>query len=179
MNPPPIGESLSVAWDRFKATPGPLILVVLCALLVFMIPLIGAGLGMPGLLLAGTKAARGEKPEVGDAFVAFQRPIDHIMMGLLQLSGVLLCCVGALVTAPLFYQGHLLIIERRQTWREAMDVCMTEIKPNWLAWTVFGFVIGLFSQLGAIACVAGVLVTASMGAVAQGYAYTRTLGAKR
>jgi hypothetical protein len=178
MNPPPIGEALAVAWERFKENPWQLMLAVLCANLVFLIPIAGLGLGMAGALLVGTKTARGEVPSTGDAFVGFQRPLDHIMIGLLQLSGMILCCIGACVTAPLFYQGHMLIIEKGMSWQEAMNTCMQEIKPNWLGWTIFWFVLGLFAQLGALACFVGVFVTAPMCAVAQGLAYDRTLGSK-
>jgi len=177
MNPPPLGEALSLGWERFKEHAVPLILAVLCANLLFLIPFAGIGLGMAGILLAGAKAARGEAPLVGDAFVAFQRPLDHIMIGLLQISGVLLCLVGALVTAPLFYQGHLLVIEKGMTWQEAMNTCMEQIKPRWLEWTIYWFVLALVAQLGVLACCVGVFVSTAVVAVAQGYAYDRTLGA--
>lgn len=178
MTPPPIGEALSLGWERFKENAVPLILAILCANLLFIIPLAGIGLGMAGALLVGTKVARGEAAVVGDAFVAFQRPVDHIMIGLLQLSGLLLCLVGGLVTAPLFYQGHMLVIEKGMTWQEAMNTCIEQLKPNWLGWTIYWFVLMLVAQLGVLACCVGVFVTVPIVAVAQGYAYDRTLGAR-
>lgn len=179
MNPPPIGEALTLGWERFKENAVPLILGVLVACLIFMIPIAGLGLGMPGALLVGLKAVRGQKPEIADALVGFQRPLDNIVMGLLQMAGILACCVGILFTAPVFFMGSLLIAEKGMTWQQAKDVCWEQIKPNWVGWMVYWIVLALVSQLGAIACVVGVLVTAPISYVAMAYAYDRTLGASK
>ena len=177
MNPPPLGEALSIGWERFKAQAMPLMLAVFLASLVTgIIPIVGLGLGMPGVLYAGLKALRGQTVEIGDAFVGFQRPMDHIMIGLWQIIGLLACCIGAMVTVPLFYQGHLLIIEKGMTWQQAKDTCMEQIKPNWLGWTLYAFVLALVAQLGLIACIVGVFVTSAIQAVAMAYGYEQTLG---
>ncbi len=55
MTPPPIGEALSLGWERFKENAMPLILAILCANLLFIIPLAGIGLGMAGALLVGAE----------------------------------------------------------------------------------------------------------------------------
>lgn len=177
MNPPPLGEALSIGWERFKAQAMPLMLAVFLASLVMsVIPIAGVGLGMAGVLYAGLKALRGQTVEIGDAFIGFQRPMDHIMIGLWQIIGVLACCIGVMVTGPLFYQGHLLIIEKGMTWQQAKDTCMEHIKPNWLGWAIYGLVLGLVAQLGLVACIVGVFVTSAIQAVAMAYGYEQTLG---
>jgi hypothetical protein len=150
--------------------------MVLIANLIFLIPIAGIGLGMPGALLAGARVVRGQTPDVDDALVGFKRPVDHIMIGLLQLSGMLACCVGVLVTAPLFFMGHMLIVEKGLDWQQAMRVCLDQVKPQLAAWILYYVVLVLFSSLGAIACFLGVLVTAPMAAIAMAYAYESSLG---
>jgi hypothetical protein len=176
MNPPPIGDALRLAWERFKQDPWPILLMVLIANLIFLIPIAGIGLGMPGALLAGARVVRGQTPEVDDALVGFKRPVDHIMIGLLQLSGMLACCVGVLVTAPLFFMGHMLIVEKGLDWQQAMRVCLDQVKPHLVEWILFYLVLVLFSSLGALACGLGVLVTAPMAAIAMAFAYEGSLG---
>jgi hypothetical protein len=171
MNPPPIGEALGVGWERLKENPMPIILAVLCAGVANMIPF----LGMPGLMLIGAKASRGQTPEIGDAFVGFQKPVDHIMIGLLQISGMLACCIGVYATQPMFYHGYLLVHERNMTWQQAKDLCLQETKPTWLGWTIYWFVMSLVASAGVIACVVGVIASASVAVIALGYAYDQTL----
>jgi hypothetical protein len=177
MNPPPIGDALRLGWERFKQDPWPILLIVLIANVIFLIPIAGIGLGMPGVLLAGARVVRGQAPDVDDAFVGFKKPVDHIMIGLLELSGLLACCVGVLVTAPLFFMGHMLIVEKGLDWQQAMKVCLDQVKPQLMEWVLFNLVLVLFANLGLLACGLGVLVTAPICAVAMAFAYDSTLGA--
>jgi hypothetical protein len=162
---------VSVGWNTFKANPVPLILGYLVANLLFMIPIVGAPLGLAGLLYMSLKALRGQTPEVKDVLVAFQAPVDHIVIGLL---GLIACCIGALVTAPLFAPGLLLIADKGMTWQDAKDRCMEHVKPAWLAWTVFWLVLMLLNMAGTLACVVGVFVTGPMSMIAFAYAYEQT-----
>jgi hypothetical protein len=48
VNPPPIGEALSVGWKTFQQNPVPILLGMLCAMLIGLIPILGAGLAFAG-----------------------------------------------------------------------------------------------------------------------------------
>lgn len=176
MNPPPIGEALSVGWNTFKENMVPILIGFLCACVLSLIPLVGGGLAFAGMMQVSLKALRGQTPEASDGFVAFQAAVDNIVMGLLQICGLILCCVGVYVTQGIFFPGTLLIIDKGMTWQQAKDVCLEQIKPNWLSWTLFTLAVGIVGSLGSILCVVGVFVTAPIALIAMAYAYERTLG---
>ncbi len=176
MNPPPIGESLSAGWNAFKTRPVELIVGMLLANLVFMIPLVGHALGLAGLFYMSLKAVRGEKVEIVDVFAGFRKPLDQIVIGLLQMLGFLLCCVGVLITTPLFAPGLILIADKGVSWQEAKDRCWQEVRPAWPGWVGLWLVILLLNLLGAFACIIGAYVTGPIGMCAFAYAYDRTLG---
>jgi hypothetical protein len=175
VNPPPIGEALEVAWATFKKDYESIFIGILCALLLTLIPLVGGGLAMAGLMQVSLKALRGQRPEPADGFVGLQAPVDHIVMGLLQIVGLLACCVGVYVSHAVFFPGTALIVDKKMTWTEAKDVCVARIAPNWAAWTLFTFVISLVGASGAILCGIGIVVTAPLAALAMAYAYERSI----
>jgi len=176
MNPPPIGEAIGVGWSTFRQNPVPILIGLLCAALLGLIPFVGGGLAFAGMMNVSLKALRGQTPEPGDGFVAFQAAVDNIIMGLLQIVGILLCCVGVYVTQALFFQGSLLIVDKGIGWSEAKDRCLDQLKPNWLAWTIFCFVLGLVGSLGAVLCGVGILLTLPIATIGFAYAYEQTLG---
>lgn len=178
MNPPPIGEALSAGWNAFKENMGPVLIGMLCALLLGLIPFVGGFLAFPGMMLVSLKAVRGQAPEPADGFVGFSALVDNLVMGLLQVLGIVACCIGVYATQGIFYQGTLLIVDKGMTWSDAKDKCLAEIKPNWPAWTLFVFVVGLVGSLGVILCVIGVLLTLPIATCAFAYAYEQTLGRK-
>ena len=178
VSPPPIGEALTVAWETFQKNPVPILVGTLCAIVVSLLPVVGGGLAFAGMMAVSLKALRGQVPEAADGFVGLsRRPVDHIVMGLLQLVGIVACCVGAYVTQGLFFQGTLLILDRDLTWEQAKDVCMRDIKPDLLNWTLYVLVMGLVGGSGMILCVVGVFVTAPIAMLGLAYAYEKTLGA--
>lgn len=178
VNPPPIGEALGVGWTTFQKYPGPILLGTLCAIVVGLIPLAGVGLAFAGIMKVSLKALRGQAPEPADGFAGLSdNAIDHIVMGLLQLSGMLACCVGVYVTQGIFQPGTVLILERGMTWEQAMNACLEQARPNWVAWTLFTLVVGLAGASGMLLCFAGVLVTAPVAMIAMAYAYDRSFGA--
>jgi uncharacterized membrane protein len=178
VSPPPIGEALGVAWKTFQRNPVPIVIAMLCAMVVGLIPILGAGPAFAGMMKVSLKALRGQVPEPADGFAALsENAIDHVVMGLLQIAGLLACCVGVYVTQGIFYPGTLLILERRMTWEQAMNECLEQVKPNWLAWTLFTLVVLVLGSLGMLACFVGVLVTAPVAMIALAYAYERSFAA--
>jgi hypothetical protein len=175
VRPPPIGEALEAAWAVFKKDYETFLLPALCAMLLGLVPLVGGGLVMAGLMHVSLKTLRGQRPEPADGFIGLQAPVDHIVMGLLQIAGLLLCCLGVYVTHGVFYPGSALIVEKGMTWTQAKDVCVARIWPQWAEWTLFTFVVGLVGASGAILCGVGVLVTVPLAALALAYAYDRVV----
>jgi hypothetical protein len=179
MNPPPIGEGLSVGWNTLKENVSTLAIPFLCAMILNFIPIVGGFFAIPGMLLVSLKVLRGQTPEPADGFVGFQAFMDNLVMGLLQLSGAILCCIGAIITHALFIPGSCLIVDKGLSWSDAKDRCMEEIKPNLMAWIVYTLVLGLVGGSGAILCGVGVFVTLPIAVIGWAYAYEKTLGAPR
>jgi uncharacterized membrane protein len=178
IEPPPIGEALTVGWETFQKNPVPILVGTLCAIVVSLIPIVGGGLAFAGMMAVALKALRGQVPEAADGFVGLtRRPVDHIVMGLLQIVGLLACCVGMYVTHGLFFQGTLLILDRDLSWEQAKDVCMRDVKPNLVSWTLYALVLGLVGGAGMILCIVGVFVTAPVAMIGFAYAYEKTYGA--
>lgn len=172
VTPPPIGEALAAGWKTFQERPAPILVGMLCAMVVGLIPLLGAGPAFAGMMKVGLQALRGHDPQPADGFAGLSdNAIDHIVMGLLQLVGMIACCVGVYATQGLFFPGTLMILDRRLTWEQAKDECLARVKPNWLEWTLFALVVGLVGASGAILCFVGVFVTAPVAMLAMAYAY--------
>ena len=167
-----------MGWKTFQQNPVPILLGMLCAMIIGLIPILGAGLAFAGMMKVSLKALRGQIPEPLDGFAGLsENAIDHIVMGLLQIVGMLACCVGVYVSQGIFFPGTLLILDRDMTWEQAKDVCLKQVKPNWVSWTLFVLVVGLAGASGMILCVVGVFVTAPIAMIAMAYAYEKAFGA--
>lgn len=175
MNPPPIGEALDAAWNVFKKDFGPILIGTLCALLLGLVPLVGGGLAMAGLMRVSLKALRGQTPKPADGFIGLQAPLDHIVMGLLQIVGLVACCVGVYVTQAIFFPGTALILEKGMDWNRAKDVCVARIWPNWGPWTLYTLVAGLIGASGGLLCGIGAIATVPLAGLMLAYAYERAI----
>lgn len=206
MQPPSIGEAVSKGLAAFKANLLPVIIGILCAAVLGLIPIVGGFLALAGIFNVALKAIRGQKPEPKDGFVAFEAPVDHIVVGLLQICGLIACCIGVFVTQPLFLNGTFLVNDKKLKWGQAKDECMAKVKPHLLPWLIFWFVLSIISGAGMIAAaiiqvmlglilepgtaacllstvilLAGFAVSlflAPVTACAYAYAYDKTLAAK-
>lgn len=179
VSPPPVGESLMVAWETFQRGMGPIVVASLCAMLLALVPLLGGGLAFAGLMQVALKALRGKEPLPSDGLIGLsESAVDHIVMGLLQIAGILACCVGVYVSQAIFFPGTLLILERGMTWDQAKDVCLQQVKPNWGAWTLFVLVVGLVGASGALLCGVGALFTVPVAMIALAHAYRHAFGAE-
>ena len=175
MNPPPIGEALDAAWNVFKKDFAPILIGTLCALLLGLVPLVGGGLAMAGLMRVSLKALRGQTPEPADGFIGLQAPVDHIVMGLLQIVGLVACCVGVYVSQAIFFPGTALILEKGMDWNRAKDVCVARIWPNWGPWTLYTLVAGLIGASGGLLCGIGAIATVPIAGLMLAYAYERAI----
>lgn len=171
MNPPPIVDALRKGWESFEERPVPILVAFLLASLLSMVLI-----GIPGLFWISLKALRGETPQPEDAWIGLKKPVDHLVMILLQAAGLLLCFIGVFVTQGLFFSGSLLIIDKDMDWNSAKDRCLKQIRPNLLPWVLFAFLATLAGSLGSVLCGIGALVTMPIGMIALAYAYEETLG---
>jgi hypothetical protein len=177
VSPPPIGEALNVAWTAFQANMAPIVIGCLCAMLPGLVPVLGQGVAFAGMMKVARKALRGQVPQPTDGLVGLSdQLVDHFVMGLLQIAGILACCVGVYVTQAIFYPGTLLILERGMTWEQARDVCIAQVKPNAVQWTLFVLVVGLVGASGMILCFVGVLFTAPIAMLALAHAFEKAFG---
>ena len=178
ISPPGIGEALGAGWNAFKPHMGPALLAYLCAYVVALIPVVGGFWATAGFFNVSLKLVRGQKPNPGDGFVAFEKGlVDHLVMGLLQILGLIACCIGVYVTQALFFPGTFLILDKGMTWQQAKDQCMARVKPALLSWFIFFFVVGIVGGLGVIVCFVGILFTLPIAFCAMAYAYDKTLAA--
>lgn len=176
--PPPIGEALRVGWETFQRDMVPIALAMACAMLLGVIPLLGGGLALAGMMHVALKALRGQRPAAADGFIGLSdNAIDHVVMGLLQVVGLIACCVGVYVTQAIFYPGTVMILQRGIGWEEAKDECLARVKPNWGAWTIFVLAVGIVGGSGALLCGLGVLFTAPIAVIALAYGYDKAFGA--
>ena len=176
MQAPSIGDCLSDGWKAYKANWGAVLVGFLCAWVVRMIPVVGGFWMQAGLKKVALKAVRGQRPEPGDGFAAFDAPMDHLVIGLLEMLGLLLCCFGVYITVPLFNNAGFLIIDKRMTWSDAKAVCMSQVWSNFGGWWVLWFVTTFVGGLGIWLCFFGIFLTMPMAICAMAAAYDRTLG---
>jgi len=173
VNPPGIGEALGIGWGAFKNNMGILIGATLVLVVAGIVPLLPLLL-MPGMYSMSLKAVRGQKAEFGELFLMFtDRFVDHLIMLLLQICGVIACGIGQLITQPLFIPGSFLVLDKKMAWKAAMDECMKRVKPNLLNWIIFVIVILIVGFLGTLLCIVGVLITAPMAMCAIAYGYDK------
>jgi uncharacterized membrane protein len=156
-----------------------LLVPYLCALVLGFIPIVGGFFALPGLLLVSLKVLRGQTPEPNDGFVGFNRLVDNLVMGLLQIVGLIACCIGVWVSQGLFLPGTLLIVDKGLDWNAAKDRCMEEVKPNLLQWVLYNLVVGIVGAAGMILLGVGIILTLPIATIAWAYAYEKTFGASR
>jgi hypothetical protein len=174
--PPPIGEALSAGWDAYKQNFGPVFISTFCAMLLGGIPAIGHFLAVPGMYNVALKAVRGQKPEPNDGFVGFKKFGDHVVMGLLQICGIILCIFGVIITQNLFLPGTFYMLDQGLSWEKAKDKCMAEIKPVLFQWIIFHLVINLIAiGAGMLLCIVGIYFTMPIATCAMAYAYEKSL----
>jgi hypothetical protein len=174
VSPPPIGEALEAGWKTFERDMVPIALAMLCAMLPGLIPLLGGGLALAGMMHVALKALRGQTPAPADGFIGLsESALDHVVIGLLQVAGLLACCLGVFVTQAIFYPGTIMVLERGMGWEQAKDECLARVKPNWGAWTIFTLAISLVGGSGALLCGIGILFTAPIAMIALAYGYQK------
>ena len=110
-----------------------------------------------GLTLMANKALAGERVDLPDMFRVFERPVPYLVVGLAQLSGVVLCGVGVLVTSVLFAFSMALVArggEAVPALVRSKDLVVDNFGELLL---LFVAIVGL-CIMGALACGVGLVV---------------------
>jgi hypothetical protein len=198
--PPRIGEALTAGVNTFKAHAKILLqafgiflggnlllgaalqllagkLGTLLAFALSLASILPSLLLLPGLYAIALKCVRGRKAELRDLLVMFdERFIHHVGTLMLQSCGALVCCVGALATQALFIPGSFMVIDRRQSWDGAMQLCVEHVKPKIVPWLLFHLAVAAVALAGVVACLVGSLFTGPIALCAWAYAYDKAFG---
>ncbi len=172
-----IGDRLSAAWPITKAHLVPFAIALVVAILVGIVAavtVIGTfvifGPITCGMFSMCLKAARGQKPELGDLFSKFNG--DTIIYGLIAMAPSL-TGIGSLVTPGLLW-GLWFMADKPMPWKDALNRNIEMLKKDWVTTLVFPFLIYLIGSLGSIACCIGIFVTYPLSLIAWALEYNET-----
>jgi len=102
--------------------------------------------------------------------------IHHVGLLLLQICGILACGIGVFVTQALFIPGSFMVIDRHMDWDDAMNTCVSSIKPTLLKWIAFHVVVAIVAFVGVFGLFVGLLFTGPIALCAWAYAYEKAFG---
>ena len=184
-----MGDWLSEAWGIVK---GDMVTFALATLVAGLLAGTGilAGPMYVGFFIMVNKKLRGEQISVGDIFEGFQKfapslvaflivAIGGGLVGfLLTLTGVgafIAPFLGLLIGGAIFYTFQI-IAATDVDGVTAIKMSWEKVKPDYLMYCVTYLVYALVAQLGLIACIVGVFVTAAIMGVAMAIAYRDNFG---
>lgn len=189
-----IGEAFARGWDLLVehwVVMG--VATALGGLLLFgvgSIPVVGVAAAccmvfmvLGGVELAMLRLLRGERVDIGVAFVGFSPPLvlplflAGLVSSLLVSLGLMLCVVpGVYLAVCWMLYAPLLIADRRLDFWQALECSRRVVTRYW--WPSFGlFLLGTLVVLaGLMACGVGVLVSLPLALAAMVVAYEETFG---
>jgi hypothetical protein len=189
-----IGEAFARGWDLLVehwVVMG--VATALGGLLLFgvgSIPVVGVAAAfcmlfmvLGGVELAMLKLLRGERVDIGVAFVGFSPPLvlplflAGVVSSLLVSLGLMLCVLpGVYLAVCWLLYAPLLIADRRLDFWQALECSRRVVTRYW--WPSFGlFLLGnLVVLAGLLACGVGVLVSLPLALAAMVVAYAETFG---
>jgi hypothetical protein len=181
----PVGVLVVVALGLATATAGtqnaglPLLFFPLMLASVFFI-MAAVSYMTGGLYRAAFKQLRGGRVELRDLFSGGDRALPvlgaSLLIAILTMIGAILCVIPAYIVMGLFFFTVPLIIERGMGVGDAMRTSYEMGKQNILMFTLFAFVVGLISQIGAYACYVGLLATFPLQFTITAVAYRDLFG---
>lgn len=114
-----------------------------------------------GLYRAAFKQIRNEEISVGDVFsgvdLYVRVLVTMLIIGALEFVGTLLCFFPALIVRGMLFMALPLVVDRGMEPLDAIKLSFETAKPDWLMWTLVGFVVPILSALGIVACLIGFL----------------------
>lgn len=114
-----------------------------------------------GLYRAAFKQIRNEEISVGDVFsgvdLYVRVLVTMLIIGALEFVGTLLCFFPAFIVRGMLFMALPLVVDRGMEPLDAIRLSFETAKPDWLMWTLVGFVVPILSALGIVACLIGFL----------------------
>ncbi len=134
----------------------------------------------PGIVQFTMNTVRGLPASSSDLWIGFRDPLGYFavsfLAGLVTVLGVLACCIGVIFTAGLVMFALPIKVATRTTASDAISQSWTLLKKDWLLAGLFYFVVSLISQLGAMACYVGMVITLPLMYIAPTILYCRWVG---
>jgi len=131
-----------------------------------------------GMWKAALKTARGGTPALsdlkGNGHLYFRTLGAAFVVGLLTMLGIFACYIGAFVVMGWYIYVQPLIVDRDLTIGDAMRTSKAAVTGQLLMYILFAFVVGILQQIGAYACLIGIIATFPLHFTIHAVAYTRT-----
>ncbi|MBI1178547.1 DUF4339 domain-containing protein [bacterium] len=187
-----VGACFTRAWNLYTAhfgiLTGTTALVLIILSLLHSVPAAGSviGVALGGVLVAGLsvvflKTLRGQKAEVNDLFLGFNRNfvpllLASVLVFILVSAGLLLCVLPGIYLAVAWMFVYTLIFERSIDFWPAMELSRKVVHERW--WELFALALGasLLVALGLMLAVVGVFFTTPIAFAALMYAYEDIFG---
>ena len=182
-----MSEYLSRAWTLLKSDfwsiAGVYLLFLLMVIAIGAIPGVGyiswvfTGVFTGGFWVFMLKKIRGEDAEVADLFAGFKQPrfVPLLLAGLiasvLVMVGLIFCILpGIYLSIAYLFAFPLAADQGLEAW-DAMECSRRVVSRCWWVWLGFAILLGLLAVAGLLALCIGIVVTAPLTMLAQGYAY--------
>ncbi len=167
---------ISEGWDLVKNDLGIfIVMTIVMGAINGAIPLILNGPTTAGFQAAFKRKFRGEKAELGDIFIGFQRfgptLVANLLISLFAFLGFLFFIIPGLIIVAMYTFTYLFIVDKGMGHREAMRASREIVRQDYFGYIVFMIGLGLLNIAGALCLLVGLLVTipVSMGAIAAAY----------
>jgi hypothetical protein len=134
----------------------------------------------PGIVRFTMNVVRGLPASQDDLWLGFRDPLGYFavsfLAGLVTILGVVACCIGTIFTGGLMMFALPLKVDRGITASTAVSESWNMLKKDWALIGIFYFVVALVSQIGAIACYIGLVVTLPIMYIAPTILYCKWMG---
>jgi hypothetical protein len=134
----------------------------------------------PGIVQFTMNVVRGLPASSSDLWIGFRDPLGYFAVsfiaGLVAALGVFACCIGVIFTAGLMMFALPIKVATGATPTDSVSQSWNMLKKDWLLAGLFYFVVSLISELGAIACYVGMIITLPMIYIAPTILYCRWVG---
>lgn len=135
-----------------------------------------------GFWKAALKTARGGTPALadlkGNGHLYLRVLGASLLVGLLTVLGVFACYIGAFVVMGWYLFVMPLLIDKDLSVGEAMRQSKEITAGQMLLYILFAFVVGIVSQLGAYACLVGIVATLPLHYLVFAVAYVKNVDAQ-
>jgi hypothetical protein len=134
----------------------------------------------PGIVLFTMNVVRGLPASSQDLWIGFRDPLGYFavsfLAGLVTILGAIACCIGTIFTGGLMMFALPLKVDKGMTPSTAISDSWNMLKKDWPMMGLFYFVVSLISQIGAVACYVGLIVTLPIMYIAPTILYCKWQG---